>query len=371
MFASLAGFTYNAIFTQTDVSEGVLMMKKESYTQYRASWFRAQTVILSVNHVTDTEFTGHNELDEVLDFLVNFFNYALIPGTTARTHLVDFFASLPVWVALMELEAVRTGAGGLARWTLGKSRYVDHSWTASLTLSSVWGTWYQLKTGAFVAPFYFAYLLTRPPTSDSISYSGAQAVLLSILLGLFPTIVAMFARGTGWDVLAFQIFPLPIWIIRNGYLYVKADSISDPTPRISNDRDGYRLTQLTYLLLASIASYIHITTIIIPALGQPLPLNYLQKLYIPAPLFTAPSPDITTPYSAAVRVFQWDYIMIFFSSFVAGVWEFSLLEKLLAAAWFLVVTVMLGAGPAVAGVWMWREKKLMDERRLEAEARTR
>ena len=37
VFAGLAGFAYNAIFTQTDASEGVLMMKKDVYLQYGVS----------------------------------------------------------------------------------------------------------------------------------------------------------------------------------------------------------------------------------------------------------------------------------------------------------------------------------------------
>lgn len=58
--------------------------------------------------------------------------------------------------------------------------------------------------------------------------------------------------------------------------------------------------------------------------------------------------------------------MIFLTSFVAGAWDFSLLEKAVGTIWYIVAFVALSPGSAVAGVWMWREKRLREKRLSES-----
>lgn len=62
--------------------------------------------------------TGVGPFDTILNILVTFFKYGLIPGTAARTFHTAFWASVASWIAIMELEAVRVGAGRWLRLTI-------------------------------------------------------------------------------------------------------------------------------------------------------------------------------------------------------------------------------------------------------------
>ncbi|KAG8985266.1 hypothetical protein FRB94_005229 [Tulasnella sp. JGI-2019a] len=284
--------------------------------------------------------TGIEGIDNLLNVLVTFFTFSVEPGTIGRTFGYTFWANISVWVAVMELEAVRTGASRWLRWT------------------ALWGFLYQVAGGGVISSLHAIAFLINYPTPSSrgsiITGTAANGVLFALAFGYAPSVIAMYTLRRPRELALFQFMPVFVAALRFVYIGVAGRSTNRLAPTKARVIAGYSTTLRIFAILALITSYFHIQYVLLPVLSHPQPLAYLQELYIPS--VSIPSPALTTARTAAHHFLQWDQILILGPTILAGLWDFSLMKKVYLVLLAVPACVVLGPGAALAGVWAYREK---------------
>ncbi|KAG8851391.1 hypothetical protein FRB96_009228 [Tulasnella sp. 330] len=289
--------------------------------------------------------TGIGPIDTIMDILVTFFTHSVTPGSMIRTFGYEFWANLAIFVAILETEAVRTGASAWLKWT------------------AIWGVLYQIAGGGMIVPIYNMVFLSLYPSPTSrgsaITAAGSNGVLFGLLFGYAPSIIGMYALATPREFALFQFMPIYVGVLR--YIYISITGSSNGKPLTKNQTtEGYHATLRNFILLSIVSSFIHIRYVLLPIISHPTPMAYFEAFYVPS--ISIPSPAVTTAATAVHHFLQWDYILILGPTFLAGIWDFDIIKKVQLTAWFIQASVVLGPGAALAGVWAYREKVMQEYR---------
>ncbi|KAG8993381.1 hypothetical protein FRB93_001994 [Tulasnella sp. JGI-2019a] len=291
--------------------------------------------------------TGNEPLDAFFDIILTFFTYTVTPGTSVRAFGYSFWTSISVFVAIMELEAVRTGAS---------------SW---MQRTAFWAILYEGVGGGVIIPLYALAFLSQYPTPSSrgsaIPATAADGVVFGLLFGYAPSVIAMYAISSPRALAVFQFFPLYVSALRYIYTSVLGRSHRQQPLTKTETIKGYTVTLRTLAVVGIVSAYFHIQYILLPIISHSTPLTHFKHLYVPS--ITSPSPATTTAITAVHHILQWDNILILGSMFLAGIWDFDLATKFKVILWSFGVGVALGPGAALAGVWAYRQSVIRDMQR--------
>ncbi|KAF8599619.1 hypothetical protein BDV93DRAFT_526001 [Ceratobasidium sp. AG-I] len=281
-------------------------------------------------------YTGVNALDEDMCILVTFMQKAL--DSHKAPFAAEFFASLGPAVILPAIEMRRAG------------------YKASTVLSSmlVLGLIYQHLGAGVVLPLWWAlHLLLSGLRNTTIPSHYAESAFAGYLLGYVALSIAMVTYQTVAITALWQTFPVCVVLVQMLYLGFHR-SVSEVAPD-----SPYEVLQLIHVTSFCWSAVTHASTLF-QALTSPAPLDALKYAFHPTY-----SPAFLGPVTALAQEFlKWDAIFIVGSTLFAGLWLLrGVRPKLLATAWFLVGSLCFGTGAGLAGVWMWREKVLEEDRR--------
>ncbi|KZV69054.1 hypothetical protein PENSPDRAFT_652740 [Peniophora sp. CONT] len=240
---------------------------------------------------------------------------------------------MTAFLALMLIESSRAG------------RSLIFAWPTTLLVGlmcqlqgiGVWSNVYWLATIAF------RQLDARRGPSVAVGRVAAEANLFAILVGFALPSQVMLSVQTPLVIAAWQFFPAWILLARGVYMLVRLRSIGN----------GYKVVQATYL-----------TTFALSAYGNALAIwllrdNLSSYLATLPPTIEPPAFAGSTLTVAALQFLTWDWIMTAAGGLLATLWiAKSPAEVAQIAAWNIFATPLFGAGAAVSGALMWREKRL-------------
>ncbi|KZT40435.1 hypothetical protein SISSUDRAFT_1044357 [Sistotremastrum suecicum HHB10207 ss-3] len=226
----------------------------------------------------------------------------------------------------------------------------------------------QMFGGAFMYPLYWASFICsgearKYPAQAShseIPQAAAESLLFSFVLGfILPSTLMKFFPNHSYIVTLWWAFPLTITLLQ--YLYITfRPKISSSTSAKSLER-AYFLTQGTYLIAFLFSTVFHLSTLI--PMFNPIrtSLPRLINLLVPPLRILPPTPSPVV----ALQIMQVDSLFLFAGAIMMTLVAFPRTWKEAGklAAWNVFGVVVCGTGGAIAGVWMWREWRLMGERR--------
>ncbi|KAJ7243399.1 hypothetical protein B0H12DRAFT_1130965 [Mycena haematopus] len=277
------------------------------------------------------EYTGLPSVDGTLCTLVSFFHLAFTP--TVRPLITYFLGTSIPLLALPALEAVRSGR------------------PAILALPVLLGLAGQLFTIGATLPLYWlvfilsgaAHARPAPATSTAVSAAHAQAVSFAILVGAGVPSVCLLLLSDPHVTALWQLFPLWQFIAQMGHILVRP-------PKSGAAANGFGWVQALYIASFIVGSSIHFGTLAVAPSLRDVFLPSLQ-----ARVGVAPEVKV-------LDFLQWDCVFAFASTLLATLWfARTTSQALTIALWNVLGTLLVGPGPTISAVALWRESYLHTE----------
>ncbi|VDB96746.1 unnamed protein product [Peniophora sp. CBMAI 1063] len=319
LFASLAAFGHHVMLAGTQRSgSGQALL---------------QNCLPGKETITDSIKTGVVGVDVTLCVMTNFFQASFNPEGVPL--LWGFGTTLVTLVALPLIEASRAG------------RTAMFGWPTILLL----GLMYQLQgIGVWFNAYWFKLIVFGFTKSDKhpgprhvVNRAYAEANLFAILVGFALPSQAMLGFFDPLVTAAWQFFPVWVLLARGLYLLVR--------PRTSGN--GYSVVQATYFVTFALSAFGNAHAIWL------LRDNLASFLSTLPPSIDPPAFAESTFTAAALQFLKWDWLVTSAAGLLATLWTArSPGEVVSIALWNVIATPLFGAGAAISGVLMWREKRL-------------
>ncbi|GJJ15245.1 hypothetical protein Clacol_009521 [Clathrus columnatus] len=214
------------------------------------------------------------------------------------------------------------------------------------------GVVYQFITGAVTLPYLWTIIIVAQrrgliKSAPSIDECDGEGIALGMLLGyVVPTYLMLFHSDIP-SIVAWQIFPVIIGAVCGVYILLR--------PR-SNKPSAYNNTiQTTYGILFIFLTLINFYFIV----SNNFNLTKVINIWFPPFTFRFNSTILQNFADFSAIVLQWDLMLIFGGTCLASLWFAKNIKQVLAiAAWYVGPGLLLGPGPAIAAVLMWREGEL-------------
>ncbi|KZV69056.1 hypothetical protein PENSPDRAFT_652742 [Peniophora sp. CONT] len=247
--------------------------------------------------------------------------------------LWGFGSTLSAFVALPLVESSRAGRSFIFRWPTPLLLGLMYQ------LQGV-AVWYNIYWLAMIA---LGQLNARRGPRVVVNRAAAEANLFAVLVGFILPSQAMLSFQAPLITAGWLLFPVWVTLARGVYIFCR--------PR--NGGNGYMIVQATYLVTFVHSVYGNGRAIWL--LGDNLS-SYLATL---PPSIEPPAYAGSTLTVAALQLINWDWIVTAIGGLLATLWiAKSPREIAFIVAWNVFTTPLFGAGAAVSGVLMWREKQL-------------
>lgn len=241
------------------------------------------------------------------------------------------------------------------------STFVEASRMLRGSIGSLWillptiiGIIYQLYTGAASLPVFWILLIAgqrqglvrRAPV---ITKPDSEAISLGLALGyIVPTYLMLFHSDVP-SIALWQFFPVIMGLVCGAYLFLR------PRSNQKSDSSGYTLIQTTYGVLFISLVVVNVTIL----KANNFDFAKMIKACLPPLTLELNSTILRSFADLAAVTLKWDFLLIFTGTFLATLWFGENTKEVLGlAAWYAGANLLLGAGPAIIGVLMWREWKL-------------
>ncbi|KAK5162735.1 uncharacterized protein LTR77_011218 [Saxophila tyrrhenica] len=298
-------------------------------------------------------YTGLGPVDMFLSFLVA----AFLPGAAGidrafQLQQIHFlFSFLPV-ITVWSVEAARKGSG----WKM-------------ISFTSFWAIFYQTVGGAIIIPlWYLCFTLTTSTTvygndSHSIPPTTARGLLPALLVGYVVPTTLMYLPFLDIDTQQFMVAlwqPSPFFVNILWISYTRLAGAADDSQVGQGSRgNGEKTVKTLYVSSAVISAVVHVGVI-----GICLTSNDPQQSLWD--VFMLENRESWSMSQALLFIFQIDFWIIFAASIACAcivVWDLhslglTTLGMVQAFAVIAFVSVVLGPGAALSGVWYWREGML-------------
>ncbi|KAK1639452.1 hypothetical protein BDP81DRAFT_447145 [Colletotrichum phormii] len=309
-----------------------------------------------------TTYTGLKPLDIALTYLVaSFAQGPLGLHEAARIQQIHFLLNFFPAVVIWNVEAYRSRN----RWGF-------------LSFHAAWATLYQTVGGGVIIPLYHL-VYTLLTTKKTYLVSGG-AVPLPLAKALLPSTLLLFALPTAamyfpyssprlsQNLIAFwQVSPVilnaGIWLLAST-IYKSSSSQTPETKTTTRQRTTLTLARL-YTASALVAATSHFYTLYTLLTSTNKSLTLINVFL---PLNDVSNGDVAT---SLFQLFQWDFWLIFGSSRLWCALVVYDVQKQLHGRvnlkkffWYYTLTnnlsLIVGPGAVLAGVWRWREERLVE-----------
>ncbi|KAL2875964.1 hypothetical protein SGCOL_008815 [Colletotrichum sp. CLE4] len=310
-----------------------------------------------------TTYTGLEPLDIALTYLVaSFAQGPLGLHEAARIQQIHFLLNFFPAAVIMNVEGYRS-----------RNR------RGFLSFHAAWATLYQTVGGGVIIPFYhLVYTLLTTKITHLVSGGAvplplAKAVLPStLLLFALPTAAMYFPYSSprlSQNLIAFwQVSPIVlnagIWLLASTVYRSSSSSQTPETKTTTRQQTTLTLNRL-YTTSALVAAASHLYTIYTLLTSTNKSLT-LVNVFLP--LNDVSNGDVAT---SLFQLFQWDFWLIFGSSRLWCALVVYDVQKQLHGKvnlkkffWYYTLTnnlsMIIGPGAVLAGVWRWREERLVE-----------
>jgi len=274
-------------------------------------------------------YTGVEAIDSMLCKLTTFFHASF--DRSIQPLVIEFGTSLPAVVILPFVEMSRNGRSRFFTWPL----------------PILFSIYYQLKgAGLMFNIFWLVMIVSGHATMRSgprakIDQAYAEANLFALVIGFMVLSVLMVVLEDPIVTAIWQPFPLWMDLLRSAHLIIRP-------PR---GERGYNTLQATFILTFVVGAAGHFYAV------WPLRHDLAQ---VAQQLLPQLDPHKGDNLVAVVQAFlQWDMFLTFAASFLGALWFVSSIAQFFGIlAWTIVGVPLFGPGAALAGVLLWREKKL-------------
>lgn len=251
-----------------------------------------------------------------------------------------------------------------------------------LTSTSIWALFYQTIGGAVIMPLYYiAYLWDSrdsgysSPYSRTIGHATSKALWPALVIGyLIPTIAMYLPYSDNTTTKFTTQLMVAIWQFSPVYvniLLVILSACFSTTPAPENEPTQADLPWLrkVYATVIGVGAVTHITTIINLLYWPTSDPKYTFKHAFVLIFSQSPSAsaDRLDQFSISMlRVFQWDFWIIFTASFIwawQALWDLNRVAQTKINLWVSAIAMIAGSfllGPAavLGAVWYYREEKI-------------
>ncbi|KAF8431816.1 hypothetical protein L210DRAFT_924027 [Boletus edulis BED1] len=289
-------------------------------------------------------YTSITNVDTLLCGMVVFF-HALI-DTASTAYLAVLFPALSIVALIPFLEAARD----------------RHPF--ALRMPTAIGVLIQLASAGVIMPLYsLLFVIThtaslRPSTTPTpsppskINQGNAEALLFGLILGyIVPTILMLsFARPT--VTAAWQGFPLLIALV------ILVHKIIRPPSRLV--QSGHPTVIVTLAFSFVLSALLHVVYVWPVLTDTPT----LQTLFVS--LMDVSDPAVMSLADGVLEFIKWDFIFGVGSVVIATFWMADSLFSLAGIiVWYGIANIAVGPAAAIAGVLLWRERRLNGKSQVE------
>lgn len=287
-------------------------------------------------------YTGIEPLDEHICRIVSFFQVSMEDATLP--FFIEFFASFSILATIPYIEGARHGRG---RW---------------LSLPLVVGILYQTIPVGLVMPLYWLIFIlsgaanvhkqlegTNLDDFPGFEHIHGESMLVGLSAGYFPFTLLMIIKRKPTLTALWQLFPIYMTLLTRVYRYLFPSTLLGPNTPVIKIIYFFRflLTAACHLVLWS--KHINHLTI--------------KQLVIPSmhPL----SASEATLALGVHNFLKWDAASAFLSSMIATLWFAEDIRQVRhLCIWYILATIILGPGAAIAGIFYLRES-ILEKKRME------